>query len=244
MKAPRRTQLVVSAWLGLMASVACGGGSSTPTQPTTAPAAQGFGLSGRVTDSTSAAGVSGARVTIADGPNAGQSATADATGRYSFATLQRGGFTLTATADDYTSASTGVTLTSAQVVDLQIRRLYEGNWTAPAPATGSGGILSTINFTVRNGSIVSVAFVHALAVPGFVAACSFSATVSAPIVRGAFSIPINSRGLTSTFTGTFTSENGGRGTIGNFTLDRYQCSTGIFTGTVTAGGEFVFSRAS
>jgi hypothetical protein len=157
--------------------------------------------------------------------------------------LRPAGFTVNATADDFDSASTGVTLTSTQVVDLQIRRLYEGGWLAPAPASGAGGIVGNLALTVRNGSIVSVSFFHFLVAPGFIAGCSFSATVNSPIVKGAFSVPFSSRGLSSTFSGNFSAEGTGRGSFGTFSVSGYRCSTGVFSGTISAGGAFILSKA-
>lgn len=233
---------------------ACGSSSSSPTAPTPgpapapaaapAPAPTAFALTGLVTDATTSAPIAGAAVSILDPaphPNAGRSTTTDASGRYNFAALQRSGFTISATIDDYNSAQSPVTLASDQTANLQISRLYEGSWTAPSPASGGGG-LGRIDFSVKNGSIVSIGFSYVVVASGRIALCFVDASVDAPIVRGAFRIPISSAGFSTTLTGTFTSPGGGRGTVGNISLNRFQCGLAIFTGSVSAGGEFLFSR--
>ena len=64
------------------------------TTPGAAPAT--FSLSGRVTDSGTGAGIAGATVSVADGPNARKSAATDASGTYRLTALQQSGFTVTA----------------------------------------------------------------------------------------------------------------------------------------------------
>jgi hypothetical protein len=97
--------------------------STTPATPTA------FSLSGQVTDSAIAAGISGARVFIADGPNAGRSTTTDASGNYSLAQLLQSGFTVNVSASNYVSQSKGVTLTSNQSLSFELTRQL----TAPTP---------------------------------------------------------------------------------------------------------------
>jgi hypothetical protein len=77
-------------------------------------------LSGQVTDSTAGAGISGATVRIADGPNVGKSATTDGSGNYSLPGLQPSGFTVNVSAHKYVSQSIGVTLTSNQMLSVRL----------------------------------------------------------------------------------------------------------------------------
>jgi hypothetical protein len=100
---------------------ACGG-SSTPTAPST-PQSTTFTLSGQVTDSTAGTGISGATITIVDGPNASKSATTDSSGGYSLSGLPSSTFTVSVSAGNYTSHSKSVTLTSNQTVSFQLVRL-------------------------------------------------------------------------------------------------------------------------
>jgi hypothetical protein len=109
----------------LLAALACGGRntttSPTPTPSLTpTPSVTTFSLSGQVTDRTGGTGISGATVRIADGPNAGKSATTDASGNYSFIGLQQSGFTVTVSATNYASQAIGVTLTSNQTLPFRL----------------------------------------------------------------------------------------------------------------------------
>jgi hypothetical protein len=109
---------IVCVFACLVSLVSCGGGSESPTSPTSnptpTPQAQTFTLSGRVTETapTQTTVVVGATVSVVDGANAGKSAVSDSTGNYSIAGLQRGGFTVNATAEGYAGTSTGVDLTA------------------------------------------------------------------------------------------------------------------------------------
>jgi hypothetical protein len=101
--------------LCLFASFACGGGAggnSTPTAPNP-PATTTATLSGRITESVAGSvfAIEGATLAIADGGNAGRTATTNANGDYSFLGLQRGGFTLNVSANGYSSQGFGVDLT-------------------------------------------------------------------------------------------------------------------------------------
>jgi Carboxypeptidase regulatory-like domain/Protein of unknown function (DUF3761) len=107
----------------LFGAVACGSGSSTTPSPSPTPSTPTtFSLTGQVTDSTTAAPVSGVTVAVADGPNVGKSTTTDASGNYSLAGLQQSGFTVTASAANYVTQSKGVTLTSSQTLAFQLVR--------------------------------------------------------------------------------------------------------------------------
>ncbi|HEY3245920.1 MAG TPA: carboxypeptidase-like regulatory domain-containing protein, partial [Phycisphaerae bacterium] len=116
----------VSVPVFLVAAMACGGtGTTTSSSPTPTPTATTFSLSGRITDSATSNGISGANVSIADSQNAGKSATADSLGNYSFSGLQQGGFTVNAAADGYTSSSKGLMLTSNQTLSFQLSRVCD-----------------------------------------------------------------------------------------------------------------------
>lgn len=101
------------------ATSACGGGSSggNPTGPSastpapTTPAAVTWTLSGTVT-SAGGGGISGATVSIGDGPNIGKSTTTNASGVYSLAGLTQSGFTVTFSAPGFVSTPRGVSLAS------------------------------------------------------------------------------------------------------------------------------------
>jgi len=107
----------------LLFIAACSG--QTPAGPTTQPPTPQpatWMLTGRVTTTTGVA-VSGATVTVLDGPNAGRRAVADTSGRYVFTDrLQAGGFSVRA--DDPTAASLikGITLTNDATLDFQLPR--------------------------------------------------------------------------------------------------------------------------
>lgn len=120
--------LPVRVWtfIGLATAItACGGGSTTPTNPSTPPSAPPpttFTLSGRVTETppTQSVGIAGALITVADGPNAGRSITTDSNGNYTLGNLQQSGFTVTASAEGYESRSQGVDLTGNRTLNFNL----------------------------------------------------------------------------------------------------------------------------
>lgn len=94
----------------------CGGDSptspsgSTPTPNT--PTQTLYAITGRVAlGSTGGQAISGATVTINDGPNAGKSAVTDGNGRYTISGLAFAGMSGTASAPGYASLSRGIALT-------------------------------------------------------------------------------------------------------------------------------------
>jgi len=99
---------------GLICS-ACGASPTSPTAPS-------FALHGIVTGYEGAA-LQGATLEVIDGVNKGQRVVADAQGRYGFADLQPGGFTIQASAVDYASATKPVTLDDDSALDFQLRVL-------------------------------------------------------------------------------------------------------------------------
>jgi hypothetical protein len=111
--------------VGLLVVVtcACSGGKSTTTSPSPTPnPTASLSLAGKVTNLFTGSAISGATVSIADGPNAGKVATTDISGAYDFTALQQSGFTVTVSADNYISGSQGVTLTATtRSLNFQLR---------------------------------------------------------------------------------------------------------------------------
>ena len=99
---------------------ACSDGKDTATSPSPSPTTT-FSLSGRVQHSGTGASISGAAVSIVDGPMAGTSTTTDISGNYSFTALQQSGFNVNAAAANYISQSQGVTLTSNRTLNFSLR---------------------------------------------------------------------------------------------------------------------------
>ena len=106
--------------LFVIASTACGGKSTAA--PSTSPST--FSLDGTVIGGSAFTGITtaltGATVSIVNGPNAGRSANTDAAGHFTFTALQQSGFTVIASAAGYASQTRSVTLTSNQTVDFEL----------------------------------------------------------------------------------------------------------------------------
>jgi hypothetical protein len=121
--------------------------SSTPSAPPIAPAT--FTLSGQVSDSATAAAISGAAVLITDGPNGGRSTTTDASGHYSLAQLLQSDFTVKVSASTYLAQSKAVTLTSDQTLSVELTR-------EPMPPRPPGAIVIEFNgLTVNRATVTS-----------------------------------------------------------------------------------------
>jgi hypothetical protein len=138
----------------LIATIACGGNKGTapsPSPTTTTPptTATTFSLSGKVTASGTLLAISGAQVSIIDGPNAGKSTTTDGSGSYTFAALQQSGFTVTVSAPNYMSQSLGVTLTSNQTLNLTLTQ-------PPPPFLLTGQVTDAATSAPISGAIVSI----------------------------------------------------------------------------------------
>jgi hypothetical protein len=114
-----------------LALVSCGGGASSPTQPSQPTT---YTLSGTVT-STQGGAISGASVRIADGPNASQSATTDGSGHYTLAALTQAGFTVNFSAANFTPTAKGVTLIGNTTLDAQLE---------PIPLFAHSGVGDTV----------------------------------------------------------------------------------------------------
>lgn len=87
---------------------------STSPSPTT------VSLLGRVTDAATSAGVGGATLSIADGPNDGKSTTSDFGGNYAFLGLDPSDFRVTITAARYVTQTKHVTLTANETLEFQL----------------------------------------------------------------------------------------------------------------------------
>lgn len=196
----------VCAAVFLLVAMACGGGNSTPTSPSATPAPTTFSLSGQVTDSATGAAISGATLSIADGPNAGRSATTDASGNYNFTALQQSGFTVNVTATGYLPSSRGVTLTSNQTVSLQLTRIsFQGTWSG---TTGQGRALS---FVVNSANGITTLTATYL-IQGSNCSSSTTSTTTfgtpVPITNNSFTF----QGTSLIFSGTFSSTSAASGT--------------------------------
>ena len=112
---------------------ACGdrGPATTSPSPAPTPTAATFSLSGTVTDSTTASGISGGTVRIADGPNVGK-------------------FTVNVSANNYASQSIGVTLTSNQTLSFRLNHPPKPNFTL------TGQVTDSATSAPISGAIVSI----------------------------------------------------------------------------------------
>jgi carboxypeptidase family protein len=113
---PRR-EMAKRSLIALVAVALCSAcGSVDPTSPSSTT----FAIRGTVTDYQGAP-LGGAVLEVMDGPNAGQKAVADAQGRYSFARLQAGEFTIQVTAVDHAPATKRVMLAADTSLEFQLR---------------------------------------------------------------------------------------------------------------------------
>jgi hypothetical protein len=137
--------LVTLAW-----TWACGGNKGTATAPSPSPTpTTTFSLSGKVRNAQTSASVSGATLSIVDGPNAGTSTTTDESGNYSFNALQQSGFNVNASAANYIQVSQGVTLLSNQTLNFSLRP-------QPAAITLSGRVTDAATGAPIAGAVVSI----------------------------------------------------------------------------------------
>jgi hypothetical protein len=237
---------------------ACGGGGSSPTAPSPtpgpaaapapapAPAARPttWALTGRVTDSGTSAGISGATVAIGDGPNAGRSATTDTGGNFSLAGLQQSGFTVNVTAPGYGSVARGFTLTSDQTTTFQLARNIDGLWRASAPSSS----IRSVEFRVTNNTLVELSLTYLLDFPGPFGSSSCTATItqrnmSTAISGNSFSAPLASGGFSTTVSATFSTASGGSGSVATVRFENWQCGS-FTTNGFASGASFVFSKVS
>lgn len=104
----------------VVAAGTCGDDNPAGPTSTTTTVSLVHALTGVVTNASTAAPCSGARVTVLDGVNAGQSAVTDGNGAYSLPALSQGGFTAQATCAGYNSLAKGVTLIRDMRVDFAL----------------------------------------------------------------------------------------------------------------------------
>lgn len=97
--------------------------TATPNAP---PTPSAFALTGRVTSTANGAPLSGAVVSVRDGPNSGRSTVTDGSGAYKLDQLLASTFTLNVSAIGYVAQMRTVTLASDQTVSVAL---------APAPVT-------------------------------------------------------------------------------------------------------------
>lgn len=122
---------------------ACSGSKNpaAPSTPAPTPTPTTYTLSGTVT-STAGGPIAGATVRVADGPNAGRSATTASNGSYALAGLSVSGFSVSASATYFFAEGKSVTLTSNQTADFAL---------APTPLftrSGSGNTVFDLPSTV------------------------------------------------------------------------------------------------
>jgi len=132
---PRVRGSIFATSVAVLAFTGCGGPTSPTATPTTATTPH-WSLSGAVT-STTGDTLAGAKIEIVDGPNAGQSTTANVAGGYSFTGLTQSGFTVRASIAGFDTQSIGVNLTADTVTNFKLTR------TPVAILTGSGNLMFT-----------------------------------------------------------------------------------------------------
>jgi len=114
----RRNAMAVLWFLVAVGACSYNPGGTTTTSPT----GTSLSLIGRVTDTSSGAGVSAANLSIESGSNAGKSATTDGGGNFLLADLQASEFSLTVTASSYATESKHVALTANQTLLVQLAK--------------------------------------------------------------------------------------------------------------------------
>ena len=131
---------------------ACGSKSpSTPSDPPSNPPPAGSFLS--LTGSITSAGVPipSARVDITEGVNAGRSAVADATGRYTLADLSAGAFTVRVSSEGFVAQSSTVTLSVNLTVDFTLAAVPAGNLSVTGIVMGIAGPVGGARVDVLDG---------------------------------------------------------------------------------------------
>jgi hypothetical protein len=119
---------------------------------------------------------------------------------------------------------------------------FNGTWTGRGASGGGStvgiGVVS-FDFTVANNTITRFAMTFRFT-PGS-AGCTFTSTTTAPIANNAFSYAFSNAGLTTTITGTFSSNTQGTGTVGRADFASVQCG-GTITG-FASGDSLTFTKS-
>jgi hypothetical protein len=105
--------------LAVLITAGCGFAPSSPSNTSQAAPVAHWALSGAVTSSAGGS-ISGAVVTVVDGPDANRTTSTDASGRFTLAGLAQGGVTIRVTARGYSDATMGITLIANLAVDVRL----------------------------------------------------------------------------------------------------------------------------
>jgi hypothetical protein len=119
---------------------------------------------------------------------------------------------------------------------------FNGAWSGRG-ASGGGSTTGigvvTFDFTVANNTITRFTMTVRFT-PGS-AGCAFTSTTTAAVANNAFSYPFSNGGLTSTITGTFSSNTQGTGSVGRMDFASVQCG-GTITG-FASGDSLSFTKS-
>lgn len=157
-----RRSFVPALLVFLFAVTGCGKDTS-PTSPT----ATTFQLTGRVVEAAAGTSLTGATLTVVDGPNAGKQATTGGDGRYTLPNLIASAFTLRVQHVGYLDYAQDVTITSDATIDVRLtfaRTLNSGWVGGEFLVTFDGERISTRVTTAQvtqNGAAVSGRFTGA-----------------------------------------------------------------------------------
>ena len=220
--------------------VACGGQSAPPApsvNPPTPPVTLLYTVMGTVNNASTGASIANATVRVADGPNAGLTATTDTSGAYRLTGLTFAGFSVSVNAAGFASQSRGVLLTAGTLTTTANFSLTPQNFSGAWNGTTSQGL--PVNFTVSGTTIsaLSVDIVLSLAgtppgsptQPAVTCRSNFRGS-TATMVGNSFEMAVTSTDQKSpngafystTFRGTLASENSGSGTITSFIVSQIQ----------------------
>ena len=102
---------------------------------------QFFSLVGFVRDRSTSRNLSGARVSLVDGPDSGKTATASVDGYYVFPAVQSGTFNISAASAGYTTATFEVSVAANTQVDLTIPATAAPPVPSPIPTPSPRNLL-------------------------------------------------------------------------------------------------------
>jgi len=119
---------------------------------------------------------------------------------------------------------------------------FNGTWSGRG-ASGGGSTTGigvvTFDFTVANNTITR--FTMTLRFTPGSSGCAFTSTTSAGIANNGFSYPFSNAGLTTTITGTFSSNTQGAGSVGRMDFASVQCG-GTISG-FASGDSLTFTKS-